>query len=122
MDLVLLFFGQVVEVVGQPALDLLAAVLLWVLEDLLPLFAHTLEAATQGVNAGGEAPLQHCHDEAEGARLRRVACGGLHRLVLDVAREGVVEVVLLAVEVELGRAYVAVGEERVDVALPRRGR
>ena len=51
LDLHLLVFGQVVEVVGKPVLDLVLPVLLRVGEDLLPLVAHALEAAAHSVDA-----------------------------------------------------------------------
>jgi hypothetical protein len=56
-DLRLLVFGQVVEVLGQLAVDLLLAIALRVLEDLAALVAHALEAAAHGVHAGREAKL-----------------------------------------------------------------
>ena len=65
-DLLLLLFGQVVEVVGQRLVDLLLAVGLGVVEDLLALVAHALQAAADGVDAGGEAALEHGHREAQG--------------------------------------------------------
>ena len=64
-DLLLLVFGQVVEVVREASLDLLLAVRLRVVEDLLPLVAHALQAAAHGVDARREAALEHRHREAE---------------------------------------------------------
>ena len=110
-EFLLLLLGEVFEVVRESAFDLLLAVLLWVLKDLAALVPHPLQAATNGVDAGSEATLEHRHGESQRPCLRRVTGRSLDGLVLHVPGECIVEVVLLAVEVEPGGAYVPVGEE-----------
>ena len=66
-DLLLLFVGQLVEVVRDLLGDLLLAIRLRVREDLLAAVAHAFEAAAHGVDGRGHAALQHRHREADGA-------------------------------------------------------
>ena len=118
-DPLLLFFGQVVEVVGNAALDLFPPVGLGVFQDLLAAIAHPLQAAADGVDRRGHAALEHGHREADGPAPGRLVAGGGHRLVFDVAGQLVVEVEFVAVEVEGGRADLALGEQLVDLARVR---
>ena len=67
------------------------------------LVPHALQAAADGVDAGGEAALEHGHREAERPAARRIVACGLDRLVLDVAGQRVVEIQLVAVDLKLGR-------------------
>jgi len=60
--------------------------------------------------------LQHRHLETKNVGLHVLGGGGLDRLVFDVARERVVEVELVTIELELGSAHVAIGEELLDLA------
>src|SRR5262249_52450952 len=112
----LLVFGEVLEIVWQPTLDLLPAIALGILEDLAALVAHAFEAAAHSVHARSEATLQHRHLERQDVRLNVLGSGGLNRLVLDVARECIVEVELVTIELELGRTHVAVCKELLDLA------
>ena len=64
-DFLLLFVRQVVEIVGQPLVHLLSAIAFRVLEDSLALVPHALQAAPHGVEAGGEASLEHRHRESQ---------------------------------------------------------
>ena len=89
--------GKFVEVLGQAAFDLLLPVAFGVRQDLLALLLHALQATADGVDAGRQAALEHRHGEADGPAAARVFGRGLDRLVLDVARQGVVEVTLLVV-------------------------
>ena len=115
-DPLLLFFGQVVEVVGHAALDLLLAIGLGVFEDLLAAVAHAFQAAADRVDRRGHAALEHGHREADRTAPRRWVAGGRHRLVFHVAGQLVVEIELLAVEIEGGRADLAIGEQLADLA------
>ena len=115
-DPLLFFFGQVVEVVGHAAFDLFLAVCLGVFEDLLAAVAHAFQAAADGVDRRGHAALEHGHREADRTAPRRLVAGGRHRLVFDVAGQFVVEVEFLAVEIEGGRADLAIGEQLADLA------
>ena len=103
-DLALLVLGQFVEVVGDAAFDLLAAVSLGILEDLLAALLHPFQGAADGVDARGHPALEHRHDEADGPAGGRVVGRSPDRLVLDVAGQGVVEVELLLVQLEGGRS------------------
>ena len=98
-DLLLLFVGQFVEVVGKPLGRSAPAGSFRVGQDLLALVPHALQAAANGVDAGGEPALEHGHREAEGAAARGIVGSGLDGLVLDVARQGVVEVQFVVVDV-----------------------
>ena len=100
LDLHLLVFGQIVEVVRKAVIDLVLPVLLRVGEDPLALVAHTLKAAAHSVDAGGEAALEHRHCEGERAAASAVVLGPLDGLVLDVPGERVVEVVLITIQLE----------------------
>ena len=73
-DPLLLFFGQVVEVVGNAAFDLLLAVGFGIFENFLAAVAHALQAAADGIDRRRHAALQHRHREADGA-----AAGGCRR-------------------------------------------
>ncbi len=116
LDLHLLVFGQIVEVVGKSILDLLLPILLGVGENLLSLVAHALEAAAHGVDAGCEAALEHRHREGERAAAGAVVLRRLDGLVLDVPGQRVVEIVLVAIELEGGRADLALREELLHLA------
>src|SRR3989449_381081 len=91
LDLHLLVFGQIVEVVGKPVLDLVLPVLLRVGEDLLALVAHALEAAAHSVGAGSEATLEHRHCESERAAASTVVLGPLDGLIFHIPGQRVVE-------------------------------
>ena len=96
--------------------DLLLPVAFGVGENLFALFLHALQAAAHGVDAGGEAPLQHGHREAERAATGGIICGGFDGLVFDVARQRVVEVPFVVVDLELGGLNISLGEQGLDLA------
>ncbi len=63
-DFLLLLVGQVLEVFRQTLGSICSLpVRLRVSQDLLPLVAHALQAATDRVEAGGETSLEHRHRE-----------------------------------------------------------
>ena len=120
-ELALLVLGQLVEVVGDAAFDLLPAVGFGVGQDLLAPVLHALQGAADGVDARGHPALEHGHREADGPAGGRVVGRGPDRLVLDVAGQRVVEVELLAVELEGRGLDLALGEELLDLARLRVG-
>ena len=66
-DFLLLFVGQVFEVIWQLFGHLGLAVRLGVFQDFATLVAHAFEAAPRCANTGSESALQHGHGKAEGA-------------------------------------------------------
>jgi hypothetical protein len=72
--------------------------------------------AAYGVDAGCEATLEHRHCEGERAAAGAVVLGSLDGLVLDVPGERVIEIVLVAVQLERGRADLAPCEELLHLA------
>ena len=111
LDFHLLVFGQVVEIIGKPILDLLPPVLLRVGENLLPLVPHALEAAAHGVDARCETALEHRHCEGQSAAAGAVVLRCLDGLIFDVPGERIVEIVLVAIQLERGGANLALREE-----------
>ncbi len=111
-----LVVGELVVVVGQAPGDLLAAVALGVGQDLLALVPHALQAAAHGVDAGGEAALEHGHGEGQGSTADGAVLGGLDGLVLHVAGQRIIKVVLIAVQIEGGGADLALGEQLAYLA------
>ena len=109
-DALLVLFVQVLEVVGDAFLDLLAAVLLRVGQDLFPPFAHALQGAAGGIDGRGHTAVEHGHREADCSVARRFFTRSGNRLVFDVAGQFVVEVEFVAVQVEGGGADLALGE------------
>ncbi len=115
-DFLLLFFGQIVEVVGQALVDLLLTVAFGVGEDRFALFLHALKAAADGVDARREAALEHRHGERECATAWRIFRGGLDGLVFDEAGQGIVEIQFVVVDLETRWCGRALGEQRLDLA------
>ena len=115
-DFLLLFFGQVLVVVGEAFIDLRLPVAFGVGENMFALILHALEAATHGVDARSEAALKHRHGEpqrpAPGGIFRR----GPDRLILNEAGQGIVKIQLVETDLKLGRADVALREQRLDLA------
>src|SRR5206468_8999522 len=60
--------------------------------------------------------LEHRHCEGESATASAIVLGSLDGLVFDVPGERVVEVVFVAIQLERGRADLALGEELLHVA------
>ena len=115
-DFLLFVFGQVFEIVGQPLVDLRLAVAFRVGENFFAFFLHALQAAADGVDAGGEPALEHRHGEAERPATGGVFGRGFDGLVLDEAGQRVVEVPFVVVDLKLGGLDIALGEQRLDLA------
>ena len=115
-DLLLLFFGQVVEIVGKAAVDLLAAVRIGIVQDLLPAIAHPLQGPTHGVDRRRHAALEHRHRESDCPATGRFFLGRRDGLIFDVAGQFVVEIEFVAAQVKGGRADFALGEQLADLA------
>ena len=94
----LLFFGQLVEIVRKPLGNLLLPVLFRIFQNVLALFLHPFETAPDGVNARCESPLEHRHREADGAAPRAIVAGSSDGLVLDIASELVIEFVFISID------------------------
>ena len=91
-ELLLLFFGQLVEILREPLGNLLLPVLLRVLQNVLTLGLHPLQTAPHRVDARCEAPLEHRHREPHGTTPRAIVAGSRDGLVFDIARQLVIEV------------------------------
>ena len=115
-DLLLLFLGHVVEIVGNTTFDLLAAVRLGIVEDLLAAVAHAFQGATDGVDRRRHAALEHRHRESDRPATGRLLLGRRDGLVFDVAGQLVVEIEFVADQIEGRRADFALGEELADLA------
>ena len=112
----LLVLGQVVEVVGDAPFDPLLAVSLGVGQDLLALSPSCVPAIAARRRCWRPCGAGASPCEADGPARRRVVGRCADRLVLDVAGQGVVEVELLAVQLERRRRDLALGEELLDLA------
>ena len=115
-DFLLLFFREIIEIVGNARVDLLLTVCRGITQYPLPLVPHSLQASPGGPDAGGESALQHGHREPNGAAARGVVGRRLDGLVLDVTSERIVEFPLFVVDSKADGLDLSLCEESSDLA------
>src|SRR5438132_5805471 len=102
--------------IGHARFDLLLTVGGGIAQYLLAFVPHTLEASPGGPDAGGEAALQHCHCEPNGAAACGIVGCRLNGLVLDVTSERIIEVPLFVVDGKADGFDFSLSEESPDIA------
>ena len=114
-DFLLLFFREIVEIVGNARVDLLLTVGCGITQYLLALVPHSLQASPGGPDAGGEPALQHRHREPDGAAAGGIVGRRLDGLILDVTSERIVQFPLFVVDGKADGLDLSLCEESSDL-------